>query len=151
PSLSQRNEAFLEPGVDPQNRLATPFLKHMAADQKQFWTAPASWTSKDAKNLVPFAAFTGVLIGIDQWISQQVPTGANQLKLSRNVSNYALYSLVGVGGGAFLLGHATNNDHLTETGLLSGESALNSTAVAFLLKGITQRSRPDANGGSGAF
>ena len=151
PEISQERAAFLAPGADPENKLPLPFIKHMASDQQQFWMTPRTWTRGDAKTLIPFAAFTGLLIPSDGWISRQVPTGPNQLKLSRNVSNYAVYSLVAAGGGAFLLGHATHDDHLSETGLLSGEAALNSTAVAYLLKGITQRPRPYANGGNGAF
>ena len=36
----QNNWGLLPPGVDPQNRLGTPFLKHLAEDQKTFWTSP---------------------------------------------------------------------------------------------------------------
>src|SRR5262249_28410761 len=43
-----------------------------------------------------------------------------------------------------------NNDHLRETGILTTEAALNSTAVAFTLKEITQRPGPLDNG-SGSF
>src|SRR5205807_4321861 len=31
---------FLEPGADPENKLFLPFMRHMAEDQKQFWTSP---------------------------------------------------------------------------------------------------------------
>ena len=151
PGLSREESKFAVPGVDPQNQLLLPFLKHMVGDQKQFWTTPATWTGNDAKTLVPFAGFTGLLIGADSWISQQVSTSPHQLKLSRDFSNYAAYSLIGAGGSAFLLGKMTNNDHLSETGLLSGEAALNSTMVAFLLKGATQRPRPYQDNGSGTF
>jgi hypothetical protein len=142
---------LLPPGVDPQNRLLLPFVKHLAGDQVQFWTTPRTWTKDDARTLIPFAGFTGALIAGDSWISRQVSTSANQIRLSRDVSNYAVYSLIGAGGGAFLLGHMTNNDHLSESGLLSGEAALNSTMVTYLLKGITQRQRPYQDNGSGAF
>src|SRR5207245_4330650 len=30
---------FLATGTDPENKLGWPFLKHLAADQKQFWTS----------------------------------------------------------------------------------------------------------------
>ncbi len=142
---------FLPLGADPQNKLLLPFMKHLASDQKQFWTSPKGLTKEGSKTLLPFAAFTGLLIGSDSWISRQVPSSPSQLNRSLKVSNYAVYSLIGAGGGAFLLGHITNNDHLSETGLLSGEAALNSTMVAYLLKGITQRPRPLAEGGNGNF
>src|SRR5262249_47324520 len=69
----------------------------------------------------------------------------------KNISDYAVYSLIGAGGGAFLWGHLTHNDRLQETGLLSGEAAINSTAVTYLLKQITQRPRPMADHGDGTF
>jgi len=36
----QNNWGLLPPGADPQNRLGTPFLKHLVEDQKTFWTSP---------------------------------------------------------------------------------------------------------------
>jgi hypothetical protein len=138
-------------GDDPQNRLVKPFLHHLAADQENFWARPARLQTKDLKWIVPFAGFTGGLIAGDSWISKQVPDKRNQLTRSQHVSNYALYSLVGAAGGSFLLGRVTNNDHLGEAGLLSGEAAVNSTAVAYLFKTITQRPRPLEDGRNGTF
>src|SRR6185369_9035582 len=134
---AQSRSPFLEINADPENKLLLPVMKHTIADQKQFWTTPLSWTLNDAKTLAPFVALTGVAIGSDSWISQQISAGPNQLKLNRNVSNYALYSLMAGGAGTFIVGQLTNNDHLSEAGLLSGEAVANSTAVTFLLKGIT--------------
>ncbi|HJT68620.1 MAG TPA: hypothetical protein VJ731_00395, partial [Terriglobales bacterium] len=37
----------LQPGTDPENRLGTPFVKHLASDQYAFWTAPAHFHVKD--------------------------------------------------------------------------------------------------------
>jgi hypothetical protein len=142
-------EGFLEPGEDPHNELFRPFIRHLAEDQKQFWTAP--FRMGGVKRFAPFAAFTGTLIASDSWISQQVPDSPSQLKRSQNISNYAAYSLVGVAGSAYLWGHITNNDHLRETGLLAGEAALNSAGVAYLLKAVTQRPRPLGSGGTGKF
>jgi Capsule assembly protein Wzi/PAP2 superfamily len=45
-------------------------------------------------------------------------------------------------GASFLLGHIKNDDHLAEAGLLAGEAAINSSAVAYAFKEITQRQRP---------
>jgi membrane-associated phospholipid phosphatase len=151
PSAVQPDPGFLIPGTDPQNKLLLPFVKHMVSDQKQFWTSPTELTRGSARTFVPFVAFTGLLMGSDRWISRQVPDQTNQLNRSLNISNYAVYSLLGAGGGAFLLGQLRNNDHLSEAGLLSGEAALNSTAITYLLKGVTQRPRPDAGHGNGTF
>jgi membrane-associated phospholipid phosphatase len=141
----------LQPGEDPENRLLSPFLKHIAMDQKQFWTAPTHFTVKDLKWGVPFVGFTAGLIAGDSWISKQIPNKPGQLKTSLNVSNYSTYAFIGLGAGSFLLGKVSRNDHLSETGLLSGEAAINATGITYLLKEITQRPRPNVGNGNGAF
>jgi hypothetical protein len=142
----------LPPGADPENRLFVPFVKHMAGDQMQFWGSAKELSKVGAlKTFIPFAGFTGMLIASDSWISKQVPDKPNQLQRSKNISNYAVYSLIGAAGGSYLWGHMTHNDHLSEAGFLSGEAALNSTLVAYAFKGITQRPRPYQGNGNGTF
>jgi len=139
-------------GEDPDNRPGFPLLKHLANDQKWFWTRPLELKKPDAlKAFVPFAGFTGLLIASDSWIARQVPDKPNQLNRSLTISNYAVYSLVGAAGGAYLWGHFTHNDHLIETGFLSGEAALNSYVAAYAFREITQRPRPYQGNGNGTF
>jgi membrane-associated phospholipid phosphatase len=142
---------LLQPGEDPENRLILPFVKHLATDQEQFWTSPVRLRMKDLKWIAPFAGVTAGLIASDSWLARQIPDNANQLKRSRDISNYTLYSMAATAGGSYLLGHITNDDHLQEAGMLSGEAAINSTAVTFLLKTITQRPRPLEDNGNGTF
>lgn len=73
------------------------------------------------------------------------------MKHSLDFSNYAVYSLVGGVGATYLSGHITHNDHLRETGLLAAEAAINSTAVTYALKAMTQRPRPFLGNGTGEF
>lgn len=141
----------LQPGEDPENRLLTPFLKHVVADQKQFWTTPTRFRIQDLKWAVPFVGVTAGFIASDQWWSKQVPNTPNQLNRSLNISDYTTYSLIGISGGSFLLGQITNNDHMKEAGLLSGEAAINSTGITYLFKEITQRQRPLDGNGNGNF
>ena len=143
---------FLEPGADPENKLFLPFMRHMAEDQKQFWTSPKELKKTSTlKTFLPFAGFTGLLIASDSWIAKQVPDKPDQLKRSKDISNYAVYSLIGTAGGAYMWGHLTHNDHLAETGFLSGEAALNSTIVAYAFKEATRRERPNQGNGNGNF
>jgi len=144
-------EGWLPLGEDPENRLVSPFLKHIAMDQKQFWIAPTHFTVKDLKWIAPFTGFTAALIASDSWISKQIPNKPGQLKTSLNVSDYATYSFIGLGAGSFLLGKMSHNDHLSETGLLSGEAAINAAGITYLLKEITQRPRPNVGSGNGVF
>jgi membrane-associated phospholipid phosphatase len=148
---SEDQPTFLPPGADPQNRLVSPFVKHLALDQKQFWTEPFRLQWPDAKVLAPFAAFTGTLMAGDDWISRQVPGKTSQINRSKKISDYATYSLIGAAGSSCLWGHLTHNDHLRETGLLAAEAALNSTAVTYLFKTMTQRPRPLEGNGNGTF
>jgi hypothetical protein len=139
----------LQPGEDPQNRLVSPFLKHIVGDQKQFWTSPARFRTKDLKWILPAAGITAAFIASDSWWSRQVNPAHQQTSLT--VSDYGTYSLIGLGGASFLLGSMTHDDHLQETGLLSAEAAINATGVTYLFKEITQRQRPLQGNGNGDF
>jgi membrane-associated phospholipid phosphatase len=143
------NRGWLQPGEDPENHLVSPFLKHIVSDQKQFWTAPAHFRTKDLKWILPAAGITAAFIASDSWWSKQV--NLNHMQTSLHISDYGTYSLIGLGGASFLFGHMTHNDHLQEAGLLSGEAAINSTGVAYLFKEITQRQRPLEGNGNGDF
>ncbi len=148
-SEEQDQSGFLAAGDDPENRMVSPFLRHIAQDQARFWTAPFHLRWQDAEVLAPFAAFTATLVASDAFISRQVP--ASQVSRSKTFSDYAAFSLVGAAGGSYLMGLMTKNEHLRETGFLAGEAALNSTAVAYLFKSATQRSRPYQDNGNGDF
>ena len=136
---------------DPENRLGRPFLMHLASDQKRFWTSPRELKNGGAQPFLYFAAFTGLLMATDSWISEQVPSSPSQLKRSSHISDYAVFSLAGAAGSTFLWGQVTHNGHLSETGLLAGEAALNSTAVSYAFKTITRRPRPFQGNGDGTF
>jgi len=140
----------LAPEEDPENHLALPFVKHLANDQRAFWTGLVHFQTRDLEWIGPFAGVTAGFIAGDRWISKQVPLG--KVQTSKTISNFAAYSLVGAGAGSFLLGHIGGNDQMAESGLLSGEAAINSTAIAYLLKNATHRLRPyQASGGGGFF
>ncbi len=139
----------LQPGEDPENRLVSPFLKHLAGDQKEFWTAPARLKTKDLKWILPGAGITAAFIASDSWWAKQV--NPSHMQTSLHISDYTTYAMIAAGGGSFLLGHMTHNDHLQEAGLLSGEAAINSTAVTYLFKETTQRQRPLEGNHNGNF
>jgi Capsule assembly protein Wzi/PAP2 superfamily len=139
----------LQPGEDPQNRLVSPFLKHIVADQQQFWTSPARFRTKDLKWILPAVGITAAFIASDSWWSRQV--NPNHVQTSLKISDYTTYSLIGLGGASFLFGSVDHDGHLQEAGLLSGEAAINSTAVTYLFKEITQRQRPYQGNGNGDF
>ncbi len=139
----------LQPGEDPENRLISPFVKHLVGDQKQFWTSPARFRTKDLKWILPAAGITAAFIASDSWWSKQV--NPSHVQTSLHISDYGTYSMIGLTGASLLFGHITNNDHLQETGLLTGEAAINATGVAYLFKEMTQRQRPYQDDGNGDF
>ena len=139
----------LVPGEDPQNHLLLPFAKHLVEDQRMFWTAPAHFKLKDLEWAVPFTALTAGFIASDSWLSKQAHS--SDIQRSKTISDYGAYSFIAAGGGAFVLGHMRGDDRMSEAGLLSGEAALNSTAVAYLFKNITQRPRPNQDNGNETF
>lgn len=139
----------LEPGEDPQNRLMTPFLKHLVGDQKQFWTFPTRIETKDLKWIIPGASITAAFIATDSWFSKQVPV--SHMATSKKISDYGTYSFLALGGASYLFGHMTHNEHLRETGLLAGEAAINAAAVAFAFREVAQRERPYQGNGHGNF
>lgn len=151
PSREAYENEYLAPGADAHNELGWPYLKHLAGDQKQFWTAPKKIFTGGAPEFAAFVGATGLLIGADSWISRQVPDKPGQLDRSLKISNYGAYSFGGLTAGAFVWGHITRNDRLRETGLLAGEAAINSIAVTSLLKVISQRPRPLSQSGGGTF
>jgi hypothetical protein len=146
---SENSKYELLPGTDPENHLGLPLIKHLADDQWGFWSAPAHFRVKDLKWIAPFAGVTAGFVAGDSWISKQTPL--SQVDRSKTFSNYATYSLIGAGAGSFVLGHLTGNDRMAETGLLSGEAAINSTAVSYFLKNVMQRPRPYLDNGNGTF
>jgi len=141
----------LPPGTDPQNRLLVPFVDHLAQDQKRFWTFPARLRRQDLKWMIPATAGMAGLFAADSWISRQVPNRPDQLDRSKKISDYSVYSLIAAGGGAYLFGKLSNNDHMSETGFLAAEAAINATAVTYAFKYATARERPYAANGSGEF
>jgi hypothetical protein len=146
---SKTNPYELQPGEDPENHLISPFVKHIVTDQKEFWTSPARLRTKDLKWILPGAGITAAFIASDSWWAKQV--NPSHMQTSLHISDYGTYSLIGLGGASFVLGHMTHDDHLQETGLLTGEAAINATGVAYLFKEITQRQRPLEGNGNGDF
>ncbi|HXM63363.1 MAG TPA: capsule assembly Wzi family protein [Terriglobales bacterium] len=139
----------LQPGEDPENHLISPFVKHLVGDQKQFWTSPARFRTKDLKWILPAAGVTAAFIASDSWWSKQV--NPSHMQTSLHISDYGTYSMIGLTGASFLFGHMTHDDHLQEAGLLTGEAAINATGVAYLFKEMTQRQRPLQDSGNGDF
>ncbi len=120
-------------------------------DQKQIWTSPARFRWSDANWLVPLGGATAGLFAIDHEVGRRLSDSPGRLKLSCDISNYGVGSLIGAAGGLYLWGKMTHDDHRRETGLLSAEALLNTIAVASAFQRMTGRERPFVNGAAGSF
>ena len=139
----------LSTGEDPESRLLLPFVRHVVDDQKQFWAMPRRFHLKDLEWAAPAAGAIAAFVASDSWIEKQIPSRI--VSPSQTISNYAVYSLVGLGGSSYLLGLIRSDDHLAETGLLSAEAAINSTAVSYFFKSAFERQRPYQGSEHGSF
>lgn len=127
------------------------FAFNIVSDQKAFWTSPLRIRLNDAPSLFPFFAATAVTIASDNSIEQRLPDSPTLIQHSRSFSNYGTASLIAAGGGLYLLGKKTNDDHAQETGFLAGEAAADSFLDAQAIALAAGRMRPLAGNGRGAF
>src|SRR5579859_3134174 len=74
------------------------FSTSLIEDQKSFWLAPAHFRTTDLKWILPTSGFTAGIIASDSWLSRQIALGGVQR--SRKISDYGVYSLIGVGAGS---------------------------------------------------
>lgn len=133
------------------NSVGLQFLRHIVLDQKDIWTSPVRIRLEDTSWLIPFGGFAAGLMATDRDTSLHLSSNTSTLNRFDNISNYGLYAMIGGGGGLYLWGRITHDEHKRETGLLSGEAALNSLAVVTAVSYATGRERPLDDDHSGSF
>jgi len=126
-------------------------LKDIGHDQVGIWTSPLRIKPRDAFWLVPFAAATGVALHYDAQAQQELGIDKSRIDASSTISDVGLYGSMGGSGGLYLVGLATHNSHLAETGRLGEEAIANALLVVEALKLATNRERPDEGDGRGGF
>jgi len=126
-------------------------LKDIGHDQVGIWTSPLRIKPRDAFWLVPFAAATGVALHYDAQAQQELGIDKSRIDASSTISDVGLYGSMGGAGGLYLVGLATHNSHLAETGRLGEEAIANALLVVEALKLATNRERPDEGDGRGGF
>jgi Capsule assembly protein Wzi/PAP2 superfamily len=117
-------------------------FKRLGKDQLALWTFPRHWSWEDADIIVPFGMATGGLLATDSDFSRGLSNSPSRLNNSTNFSNYGIGAMIGVGGGLYMWGRLTHDEHKKETGFLAGESALNAVLIAEAMKYALGRSRP---------
>src|SRR5665213_1069158 len=137
--------------MNQDNTLGKEFLKHLISDQKAIWTSPARLRWEDGSWLFPLAAVTGGFLATDRAVPPILSKDQTKLNRYVSISNYGLYSMVAAGGGLYILGKMTHDDHKRETGVLAGEAAIDALADTTALKYVFGRARPYQDQGLGNF
>lgn len=132
------------------------FVHDFGRDEWRIWTSPfrrSSYSSRTLKRyVIPFALLTGALIATDKQTAKLLPNTPDQDKWSGRVSQLGSgYTLVGISAGAFLLGKATRNEHVKESGVLALAALGHTQVVVFTFKQMTNRRRPLPDRSSGGF
>ena len=125
--------------------------KNLLQDQVAFWTLPFHLDVQSLTFLVPATFGTAALIGSDTAIEKHLPTSPNTVKMAANGSTAGMAALVGVGGGFYLMGKVTHDEHKREAGYLMGEAAIDAYAASTAMQYITQRERPFTGNDKGQF
>jgi hypothetical protein len=117
-------------------------FKRLGKDQLALWTFPRQWSWQDADIIVPFSMATGGLLATDSDFSRGLSNSPSRINNSTSFSNYGIGAMIGMGGGLYMWGRLTHDEHKKETGFLAGESALNAVLIAETMKYALGRSRP---------
>ncbi|HXM94426.1 MAG TPA: capsule assembly Wzi family protein [Candidatus Dormibacteraeota bacterium] len=136
---------------DRENRVGLHLLKNIAEDQKALWIGPKNLRLVDADWLVPLGGAAAAMFATDSTYSRHLSNSPNRIKYSKDLSNYGLASMVGIGGGLYLWGHLTHDDHKIETGILAGEAAIDTLAPVYAMKYAFGRERPLQDNYRGRF
>src|SRR6266576_2943880 len=129
----------------------TGLVGRFIGDQREIWTSPARLRFSDTDWLVPLSGITAGLFVTDHDFSKHLSQNPKTISHYKTLSNAGVAALVGGAGGMWLLGHASHNEHWSETGFLAGEAALNSLVAVESFKYSLRRERPYQGDGSGPF
>jgi len=136
---------------DHENSVGLQLLKNIAEDQKAVWIGPKNVRWVDADWLVPLGGTAAAMFVTDSSYSRHLSNSPNRIKYSKDLSNYGFASMIGIGGGLYVWGHLTHDDHKIETGILAGEAAIDSLAPVYAMKYAFGRERPLQDNYRGRF
>ena len=137
--------------VDRDNRVGLPLLKNIFEDQQAVWIGATHLQLADLDWLVPLGGATAAMIVTDTDYSRHLSNSPSRIKYSKDISNYGLASMAGIGGGLWVLGHITHDDQKIETGVLAGEAAIDTLAPVYGMKYAFGRQRPLQDNYRGQF
>ena len=125
---------------------------NIVGDTYRIFTSPIYMRTGDLKWMLPVAAGAGVALSQDSHVARDIVShdpGFNNA--ADNVSSDILYSYIAGAVTMYGAGVLKNNDHLRETGLLSGEAQISAEILDSIVKLGSFRERPTADNFSGKF
>src|SRR5437762_226620 len=125
PGAPRNASASLRPG---------PLFRNLAQDQKAIWTSSLSLRLRDVAWLAPLTGVAAGIVVSEAQFSRHLNNSPSRLSNSSTLSNLGVGGLIGIGGGIYLLGAARHDGQMREPGILSGEAAVDSYAVARAMK-----------------
>jgi membrane-associated phospholipid phosphatase len=106
----------------------------------------------DLKWLLPLAAATGVAFATDQHtMTQVVSHNPSFNQASINTSNVLIGGWVVVPIAVYGFGHAHQDEHARQAGILTGESMVDGLVAGEVLKLVFMRERPNTDNAQGHF
>ena len=129
----------------------TGLVGRFVRDQREIWTSPAKLRFSDTEWFVPLSGITAGLFVTDRDFSRHLSQRPTTISHYKTLSDASVAALVGGAGGMWLLGHASHNEHWSETGFLAGEAALNSLVAVESFKYTLRRERSYQGDGNGPF
>src|SRR6266403_3608723 len=133
------------------SRSFSGLVKDFAGDQKGIWTSAGRLRFDDTEWLVPFAGITTGLFLTDRQVSGHLAADIKTQQHYRSIATDGSLALAGVGGGLAVWSAFSHSEHQRETGVLSGEAAIDSLFVVEAMKYSFQRQRPYQGNGAGHF
>jgi membrane-associated phospholipid phosphatase len=126
--------------------------RNLLHDQGTIWSGPAHIRTRDLQWLLPLAAAAGVAFSTDQHTMTQVVShdpSFNQASI--NTSNVLIGGLIAVPVAVYGFGHAHQDEHARQAGILTGESMVDGIVVDEALKLVFLRERPNVDNARGHF
>jgi len=129
---------------------AEQWIKRFAGDEGDLWASPARARYGDRNWLLMLGGAAAGLLAADHTLMQHNTLSALNRRRSVDFSNLGVGALVSAGGALYLWGKKTGDAQEQETGLLSGESAVDALSSSLVLQAILGREGA-GRGGEGRF
>lgn len=134
---------------DNENAVGIQFIRNLASDQKAIWTSPFHLKWDDATWLLPLGEVTAGFLATDRATARAISNNPTTINHYRSFSNYGVGSLIAAGGGMYVWGRVTHDEHKRETGVLAAEAVIDALGADEALKYSFERERPYQGSGEG--